>query len=226
MLQQLEQISRALDTMFEATIEGFTTRGLDEDALWDYYQERYNYYNNLLQTTDDPSLIIEYTQQMLRILNNASGMLTDEQWQEMAGGTGMTWQEWFLSVTADAQDAADAAVATQNERIQEQWEILWAQMDETTNTFYSLSEVIDPVIPPLEELPNLLDDFGFALIRATELLSDDGGNKSADSGTEVIVNISGGVAALKPMVKTEVINYSNSMRNDLRRRVTKKGAFN
>ena len=171
MLQQLEQIARSLDAMFAATVEGFTTRGMDEDALWAYYNERYNYYNNLLQTTDDPNLILEYTQQMLGILNNASGMLTDEQWQAMAGGTGMTWQEWFLSVTGGAQEAADAAVQEQQDAIQAQYDILWNQMTATTDRFNILTEAVEPVVVALDPIPDLLDQFSDALIRAREAAS-------------------------------------------------------
>jgi hypothetical protein len=168
MLRQLEQIARSLDTMFAATIEGFTTRGMDEDALWAYYNERYNYYNNLLQTTDDPNLILEYTQQMLRILNSASGMLTDEQWLAMAGDTGMTFQEWFLMVTGNAQQAADDAVQEQQDAIQAQYDILWNQMTTTTDRFFALSDVIEPVVVALDPLPDLLDRFSDALIRASD----------------------------------------------------------
>jgi hypothetical protein len=171
MLRALEQIARTLDAAFGQTIEGFTTRGMSEDELWGYYEERYNYYNTLMQQTDDPNLILEYTQQMLRILNLASGMLTNEQWLAPAGGTGMTWQEWFLSVTESAQTAADEAVQNQIDRAQEVYDQLWLQMQTTQGLFQTLDDAVEPVEKSFADLPDVMYDFSDAVVQATGLLN-------------------------------------------------------
>ena len=239
MLAALEQISKQLTAMFEQTIEGFTTRGMEDEDLWGHLEDRFNYYNNLLQNTDDPELILEYTNALLGILRQAGGMLTDEQWLEQAGNTGQTWQEWFLHMTAQLQTEAEEAVQALEDQIRERYEALYGQVERITSDFDSLGLAVEDTLIPFGELPPHLWDLLDVLDRFVLRFSDDtpgGGLKSETlaspqvqvnvSAPTVIVKISGSIAALKPMIKTEVVNYTNSLRNNLRKRVTKRGAFN
>jgi TolA-binding protein len=138
-IQQLDAMARQLNSQFEGMIRGFETRGMEAPDLWEYLEAEYKRYQRLLQETDDPALIVEYSNRLAAILQQASGLIPDETWFEQAGTTGMTWQEWFIQMTRGAQEAADEAIQEQRARIEDTYEQMFAGFDDITQRFHDLA---------------------------------------------------------------------------------------
>jgi tape measure domain-containing protein len=221
MLRQLDAMSRTLKNQFDALIEDFTTRGMSDEELWGYLEGRYNYYKQLMETTDDPNLILEYSQRMIDIMSQASGLLTDEQWLGTAGDTGMTFQEWFTQLAEGAQAAADAALEEQRTRIENVYNSLYDQLEVTRQEFVDLAGTTDPVTTGFGNLGDAALDLEGAFRRVEDVINNfpglaDGGNtaKSATLEANIVVEapdppvvnvtVAGSLAALEPMISAAV----------------------
>jgi len=246
MLRSLDSMAQQLTNQFDALTEQFTTRGMSDEQLWSHLESRYDYYANLLENTDDPNLIMEYTQRMIQILSQASGMISDEDWTRQAGTTGQTWQEWFISMTEGAQAAADAALEEQRARVQAVYDELYLQLDSTTDRFYTLAGGMTETTDVLADLDTALINFGGALDILTGVLVNIpalGGNEIGKAASAsalagggsggvgggvmhltieapeppiVRVNINGSLAALQPFVEAIVERRSIAIERQIR----------
>lgn len=226
-LNQIDQIIKQLETSFADLRESFETKGMENEDLYSYYESQYNKYAALLANTDDPVLIAEYAQRMTRYMALAADMIDPEQWKgEYPGGEGETYQEWYLKELARLEELALAAENAQRERIQEQYDSLYAQLEFIRSQY----EVFGGAI---EETTIAIVDMGGAARAVADILhrlpdgTDEGDNKSlvttsaasTSSSTtkssaidplsqiiinppQVIVNISGSLGGLRPMVQS------------------------